>query len=271
MHRPCVLLPLAILAKLTAAGLYPGVTPSNHTCALVNTVDPVLSCSDGATPSLVDSCCAETFGGLVLQTQFWSVYTGLENEGQVLPENSWSIHGLWPDYCNGSYTQYCDLSRQYDPAPAPNTTANGSLIPPYKGASIDTFFEPYGKLDLLAYMNKYWINQGAANWVLWAHEYSKHATCYSTFQKECYGPKAAEHADLFSYLETVITFFRTLPTWGWLSAASIRPSNTTSYSLSDIQAALDTGFGVLPFIGCSGPKYNETEAGAARATTAARS
>lgn len=75
------------------------------------------------------------------------------------------------------------------------------------------------------------------------------------------GPKAAPHADLFNFFETAISFYRTLPTWGWLSAADIRPSNTTSYTLSDIQDALTHGFGVIPFVGCAGPKYNETEAG----------
>lgn len=76
------------------------------------------------------------------------------------------------------------------------------------------------------------------------------------------GPKAARHDDLFEYYEATIKFFRTLPTWEWLSAASINPSNTTAYSLSDIKSALTTGFGVVPFIGCTGPKYNETKAGA---------
>ena len=82
----------------------------------------MLSCSSRASPLSVDSCCAETFGGLFLSTQFWSTYTGLESEGQLLPANDWTLHGLWPDFCNGSYTQYCDLNRQYDPTPSPNTT-----------------------------------------------------------------------------------------------------------------------------------------------------
>ena len=29
-------------------------------------VDPVLSCSDRATPQNVDTCCSETYGGLVV-------------------------------------------------------------------------------------------------------------------------------------------------------------------------------------------------------------
>jgi ribonuclease T2 len=110
-----------------------------------------------AYPNLTDSCCTETFSGLVLSTQYWDTYTGLESQGQVLPKNTWTLHGLWPDFCNGSYTQYCDLNRQYDPSPSPNTTTgtpSGTPVPPYTGPSISTFLTPFGKLDLLAFMNK---------------------------------------------------------------------------------------------------------------------
>jgi hypothetical protein len=57
----------------------------------------------------------------------------------------------------GSFTQYCDLSRQYDPIPSPNTTTgkpDGKPVPAWKGAPISSFVEPFGKFDLLAYMNK---------------------------------------------------------------------------------------------------------------------
>jgi ribonuclease T2 len=67
------------------------------------------------------------------------------------------------------------------------------------------------------------------------------------------------------FFDTVVAYYQNLPTWGWLSAAGIRPSNTTAYSLSDLQGALNSGFGKLPYIGCAGPKYNETEAGAGSA------
>ncbi|KJZ79938.1 hypothetical protein HIM_00652 [Hirsutella minnesotensis 3608] len=226
--------------QLAAAGVYPGITTDNHTCARAR---PILSCSPQAQPQKVDdTCCVETYGGLLVATQFWSLYTGREHEGQVYPKNSWTIHGLWPDFCNGSYTQYCDLSRQYDPRP--DNTPRGTPVPPYKGEPIDRWFAASGKRDLLAYMNRHWIAQRDRNWVLWAHEFSKHATCFSTFQTECYGPKAAEHADLFDFFETVVRFQRALPTFRWLAEASIRPSNRTAYTLADVQRALTRGFGL---------------------------
>ncbi|KAK2606073.1 hypothetical protein QQS21_003468 [Conoideocrella luteorostrata] len=291
MHRAGLVLVVAALTGMAAAGLYPGITPDNHTCAIVfvlaltnvslrsyQTVEPVLSCSCKAKPEKVkDTCCTETFGGLLVATQLWSTFTGLESKGQIYAKDSWSIHGLWPDFCNGSYTQYCDLSRQYDPKPSPNTTnskPDGTPVPPYTGEPIDKWFEPYGKLDLLAYMKKYWVSQFDPNWVFWAHEYSKHATCFSTFQKECFvsshldkrssnppGPKAAEHDDLFEFFETVITWQRRLPTFKWLTDAGIRPSNKTTYTYADVQGALTKEFGLSAFVGCGGPKFNETEAG----------
>lgn len=135
------------------------------------------------------------------------------------------------------------------------------MVPPYKGPSVDTFIRAFGKLDLLAYMNKFWINLGAPNTVLWAHEFSKHGTCFSTFDTPCYGPAYQEHEDVVEFFETAIKYQQRLPTWGWLAQANIKPSNTTAYNLTDLQRALTKGYGFLPYLGCSGPRYNETTAG----------
>ncbi|CCF41495.1 ribonuclease T2 family protein [Colletotrichum higginsianum] len=261
MSRTIGFLAAAGLLRTAAAGLYAGLSTANHTCTLA---EPVLSCSCGASPDKVDTCCVETYGGLVLATQFWNTHTGLESEGQKLPQDSWGIHGLWPDFCNGSYTQYCDLSRQYDPIPSPNTTTgkpDGTPVPAWTGSSFDAFVKPFERFDLLEYMNKFWIAQYTPNWVLWAHEFSKHATCFSTFDVECYGPKYQEHEEIVDFLETTVHYYKETPTWKWLADKAITPSNATAYSLADFQTALKEGHGAVPYIGCSGPRYNATEAG----------
>lgn len=174
------------------------------------------------------------------------------------------MHGLWPDFCNGSYTQYCDLSRQYDPNPSPNTTTgtpDGTPVPPWTGITIDEWIRDYGRLDLLAWMDEFWVAQAQPNTELWAHEFSKHATCFSTFDLPCYGPKYEEHDEIVDFFDTAVKYFLREPTYEWLEKAGITPSNDTAYSLSDIQDALAKNYGAKPYLGCSGKRYNETEEG----------
>jgi hypothetical protein len=81
----------ALLISASQAQIYPGQSTLNHTCQLQK---PLLSCPS-QDPSKVDSCCVETFGGLVLSTQFWNTYTGREDEGQFLPKDTWGLHGTY--------------------------------------------------------------------------------------------------------------------------------------------------------------------------------
>lgn len=53
-----------------------------------------------------------------------------------------------------------------------------------------------------------------------------------------------------------------LPTWDWLAAHDIHPSNSTTYYLSDIESALTQEYCETPYVGCAGPRYNETLTGA---------
>ncbi|PSS29596.1 hypothetical protein PHLCEN_2v2744 [Hermanssonia centrifuga] len=202
------------------------------------------------TTVIEDTCCSPTPGGLVLSTQFWSLNTGLEKEGQLLPKGSWTLHGLWPDNCDGSFGQYCDFSRQFDPSPSPSKLPDGTVIPPYKGPSVETFILEFGRLDLLDYMSKYWINQGAPNSDFWAHEFSKHATCTSTFDVACYGPDYKQHQDVIDFYLAAIRAFQEYPTFDMLASVGIVPSNKTTYTLSQFQNALKAQTGATPYLGC---------------------
>jgi ribonuclease T2 len=78
----------ALLVSTAFAQLYPNQSKLNHTCQLQK---PLLSCPS-SDPSKVDSCCVETFGGLVLSTQFWN--TNADYPGLLLPTDTWTLHGL---------------------------------------------------------------------------------------------------------------------------------------------------------------------------------
>ncbi|KAG7098947.1 hypothetical protein E1B28_000837 [Marasmius oreades] len=219
--------------------------PNLSACAL----EPLtFSCEN--TTAIKNTCCTPTPGGLVLQTQFWSTFTGREDAGQKLPKGSWTIHGLWPDNCDGSFEQYCDPSRQYDPAPSPQAFPNGTEIPAYRGPGIDTFIEKFKRYDLLDYMNKYWIAQSMDNAIFWAHEYSKHATCTSTFDIQCYGDSYEDKMEVVDFFHTATRVFQQYPTFDILAANGIMPSNKTGYPLHSIQNALRTQTGATPYLGC---------------------
>ena len=54
--------------------------------------DSPLSCQN--TTVVEDLCCFNAPGGQLLLTNFWDA------DPPVGPEESWTIHGLWPDHCN---------------------------------------------------------------------------------------------------------------------------------------------------------------------------
>jgi ribonuclease T2 len=132
---------------------------------------------------------------------------------------------------------------------------------PYTGPNIGTFLEPFGRADLLEYMNTFWIAQNQDNAGFWGHEMSKHGYCFSTFNVPCYGPQYREHEEVVDFFETAIKYYQRFPTYKWLKAKDIVPSNSTTYSYTAIRDVLAKKHGGVPFLGCSGPRFNATEAG----------
>ncbi|KDQ63313.1 hypothetical protein JAAARDRAFT_694743 [Jaapia argillacea MUCL 33604] len=239
-----------LLATSSLTRAYWGAYVPNTYPNLTACVSQPLTYSCENTTAIANTCCSPTPGGLVLQAQYWDTYTGYEEVGQLLPKDSWTIHGLWPDNCDGTYQQYCDFSRQYDPSPSPAKLPNGTVIPPWTGPTIDTFVMAFNRWDLLDYMKTYWVSQGSPNPSFWAHEFSKHATCTSTFDVACYQPGYQEHEEVVNFFESVVRAFQNFPTYTLLATAGITPSNTTTYSLAQLQNALKAQTAAIPYLGC---------------------
>lgn len=162
---------------------------------------------------------------LQLQTQFWdaSPSTG--------PTDSWTIHGLWPDHCDGTFDSSCDPARAY--------------------TNITAILTAAGQTTLLSYMNTYWKNDPAdgTDEAFWEHEWEKHGTCISTLEPSCYTNYVPQE-EVVDFFNTVVNLFKTLPSYTWLSNAGILPSSSATYTSAAILAALKTPRGVTAVIQC---------------------
>ncbi|KAM5536034.1 hypothetical protein V8D89_010292 [Ganoderma adspersum] len=180
-----------------------------------------------------DLCCFESPGGLLLQTQFW------DTNPSTGPSNSWTIHGLWPDNCDGTFTESCDASRAY--------------------TDIASLLTDQGASDTLSYMQQYWVDINGKNEQFWEHEWSVHGTCYSTLEPSCLPSGSATGAEAVAFFQTVVKLFKTLPTYEWLAAAGITPSSSKTYTLSALTSALKAASGVTPALNCQSSSLNAIE------------
>nr|POE48895.1 ribonuclease t2-like [Quercus suber] len=188
-----------------------------------------LSCHNTTAQS--NLCCFNAPGGALLQTQFW------DTNPQTGPVDSWTIHGLWPDNCDGTYQANCDSRRAY--------------------TNITQILQAAGQDDLLDYMQTYWPDYQGNDESFWEHEWGKHGTCISTLNPNCYTnyQPTEEVPDFFN---KVVSLFKTLPSYKWLSDAGITPSNTATYTLSQIQNALSKNRGGHQvYLGCANGALDE--------------
>jgi ribonuclease T2 len=66
-------------------------------------------------------------------------------------------------------------------------------------------------------VEQYWVSQGESNAAFWAHEFSKHATCTSTFDVACYGPDYKKHQDVVDFFQATVRAFQQYPTYEFLA------------------------------------------------------
>jgi ribonuclease T2 len=163
---------LAVFLPFTFAG-------PHETCA--DTSDE-LSCSG----SSANTCCINSPGGLFQQVQFW------DTSPSTGPSTSWTIHGLWPNNCDGTYSENCDSSRDY--------------------TNITELLTNAGQTSVLDYMQTYWVSDDESNEAFWDHEWKTHGTCISTLDPSCY-TNYSTGEEAVGFFITVVGLFQTLPTY----------------------------------------------------------
>lgn len=168
--------------------------------------NPQTSCQNTAAVS--DTCCFNTPGGLLLQTQFW------DYNPATGPSDSWTVHGLWPDHCDGTYDANCDTSRAY--------------------TGISQILQAAGATSLLSYMETYWKDYQGNDESFWEHEWAKHGTCISTLNTNCYTNYTPQE-ELVDYFNKTVELFMSLPSYQVSSFGSQNPKlpHIPSYTAND--------------------------------------
>ncbi|PBP23359.1 hypothetical protein BUE80_DR005881 [Diplocarpon rosae] len=193
--------------------------------------NPKLSCGGLISD---DFCCFNFPSGQLFQTQIWDAnpvngkFTG--------PKTSWTIHGFWPNHCDGKFEPNCDSSRQY--------TDIGGIL------------KSFGKTELLSDMRTYWRGGDGDFEAFWSREWEKHGTCISSLRPNCY-TDYTPYQEVIDYFQSVVDQFKKIDSYRFLEKAGIVPSGTKTYTSNEIHAALKEGFGHPVVIRCYKGTFNE--------------
>lgn len=186
-------------------------------------IDLPFSCTNDTV--IEDSCCFEYPGGILLQTQFWDYYP------PIGPDDLFTLHGLWPDRCDGQYDQFCDPSMEI--------------------RDVKSIFNQHGETELLKKMSKVWKNFNGNDESLWIHEFNKHGTCMSTIKDSCYSRDSKPQQNVVDFFKKSVELFEQLPTYTWLVENGIVPSTEQTYTRKQIEDTLSARFGQPVFIKCN--------------------
>ncbi|KAK3027321.1 hypothetical protein RJ639_040413 [Escallonia herrerae] len=130
------------------------------------------------------------------------------------PAADFSIHGLWPNYKDGSYPSNCD----------PDSPFDQSKIS-----------------DLSSSMRRNWPSLACPSsngFTFWGHEWDKHGTCSESV------------LDQHDYFASALGLKTQLNLLQALKTAGIQP-NGQFYSLNSIKGAIKAGTGYTPYIECN--------------------
>ncbi|KAF8408107.1 hypothetical protein HHK36_007249 [Tetracentron sinense] len=130
------------------------------------------------------------------------------------PESDFSIHGLWPNYKDGSYPSNCDP---------------------------DSGFDLSEISDLTTRMQGSWPSlacPSSDNMKFWSHEWNKHGTCSESVLNQ------------HEYFEAALNLQKKVDLLQILKSAGIQP-NGRFYSLKSIEEAIEEATGHTPGIQCN--------------------
>ncbi|BBN01580.1 ribonuclease T2 [Marchantia polymorpha subsp. ruderalis] len=116
------------------------------------------------------------------------------------PAANFSIHGLWPEFLDGTWPQDCDTSQTFDLEQV---------------------------RDLVPELNKYWGTltcPSSDSTKFWKHEWEKHGTCTGLTQHE--------------FFSKTLALMKSINLGAALEKANIVPSDTATYNVTQVQSAL---------------------------------
>lgn len=178
--------------------------------------------------TLDNSCCFEYPRGLIVLAQSWNYKTGTG------PDDAFTLHGLWPEDCNGTFTGYCDNDIE---VPADNIT--------------NILRNQYGDSGLVNDMDVFWKNPDGADEDFWAAQFNKHGSCITTLHQDCYGPALKPNENIYDYFKIAYNLYNSLPTFSYLNASGIVPSETATYTSEQISRVLTAyNRGKTVYFGC---------------------
>jgi len=143
-------------------------------------------------------------------------------------EDTWNLHGLWPNSINGHHTFFCTKSpTDWDQLPS-------SLV---------------SELDL------YWSGLYSSMKKFMDHEWTKHGTCWrtdygdlekmpeasSTILKRVRNDSEQKSSDFFEFVVSLSKEVYNI--YDILKESNIIPDQSKTYSLEDINSSLQQGFG----------------------------
>lgn len=106
-------------------------------------------------------------------------------------------------------------------------------------------------------MQTYWKTNSGTDETFWEHEWSKHGTCISTLDTDCYtNYKPTE--EVVDFFTRTTDLFKNLTSYEWLAAAGITPSSSATYTSAQILDALSSPRGgYQATISCSSSELNQ--------------